>query len=236
MSVLAFEANPDGCIIVEANEAPGRLGELGLGLTVEILTSSVETGDSQRKQKTQAFYPLSYPSVVAWAETLAALRRSLIRLQIDWSINNFSSYETVFRHENRVSIAVAGGDKRTGRTDGRHPRLARKRGPMTTDRVRKNRAINQLALDLGPQFEPTTDDGSGAADFGCQTWFLVVYPDKDEVRVELSLASGIDKEGVVSKWIERIILPPVPVSGAVLPIDPHQDSPDDDERPFITRA
>jgi len=238
VSVTPDDLSPRACIVVPTEAAPARLAQLGL--TIEILATAVAVGDSRRKSKTLAQYPRNYPGIVAWAETLAELRRKLIQLRVGWDSNHFSNYETVYLLEKSVSIAVAGGDKNTGIEGVNHPRLARKRGPMTTDRVEKNLTNGltngQFALDYGPQFEPHEKKKSNRpTDFGCQTWFLVVHADKEEVRIELSLASGIDKEGLVASWIERIMIPSLPVSGAVLPIDPDQDD-DDEDSPFVTRT
>jgi hypothetical protein len=223
---------PEHCIVSRGAAAVARLAELGL--TADVLGLSVEAGDSKRRQKVSPQFPRNYASIVAWAETLAELRQLLIRLQVGWQINNFANYETVYLPEKRVSIAVAGGSRATGREDLGQLRLARKRGPMTTDRVKKNAADGQLAFDLGKKFDPPTKARKHEpADAGCLTWFLVIYADTDEVRLELALPFRVGSDGFVSGWIERVLLPPLPISGAVLPVDPTQD--DDDDNPLVTR-
>lgn len=232
MSSTQRDLVPEHCIISQGPAAIARLAELGL--TADLLGASVETGDSRRRQKVSPQYPRNYASIVAWAETLAELRQLLIRLQVGWQINNFANYETVFLPERRVSIAVAGGNKATGQ-DGVGPlKLARKRGPMTTDRVKKNAVNGQLAFSLGERFEPKAKAKKNEpADIGCLTWFLVIYAATDEIRLELALPFSVGSDGLVSGWIERILLPPLPISGAILPVDPHQD--DDDDNPLVTR-
>ncbi|MHA6780055.1 hypothetical protein ACVGOW_03520 [Pseudonocardia saturnea] len=221
------------CIVVAPDDAPARLAELGLRL--EFLTSSVAVGDSRRKEKVSPQYPRNYPSIVAWAETIGELRRQLIRLQEGWASSGFGNYETVYLTARGIAIAVVGGNKFTGTDNGYHPRLARRRGPMTAVRVRRNANFEQFTLALGDAIEKAAESKTkAAADANCLTWFLVVYADADEIRIELSLPSGIGKDGVVHKWTERIILPSLPISGAVLPIDPYQDS-DDDDDPLVTR-
>jgi hypothetical protein len=42
-----------------------------------------------------------------------------------------------------------------------------------------------------------------------QTWVLLFFVDEHEFRVELSLPDGI-RDGQISSWAERIILPPFP--------------------------
>ena len=59
-----------------------------------------------------------------------------------------------------------------------------------------------------------------APDEACDTWFLIVRPTRSEVRLELSKPVIIDGERIVSGYDERIMLAPVPISGAVEPFDP----------------
>lgn len=221
------------CTVVAPDAAPARLAEMGL--RVEYLTNSVAVGNTRREEKALPQYPRNYASIVAWAETLGELRRQLIRLQEGWASSDYGNYATVYLATRSISVAVVGGNKVTGTDVGYHPRLARKRGPMTTARVRRNANEAQYELDLGEAIEKAIEARSRRApDSNCLTWFLVVYADAEEVRIELSLPGGRGKDGVVSRWIERILLPPLPISGAVLPIDPYQDD-DDNDDPLVTR-
>lgn len=65
------------------------------------------------------------------------------------------------------------------------------------------------------------------ADEACETWFLIVRPTKTEIRIELSRPIFMES-GVVSGYSERILLPPVPISGAVAPIAPDTGEDDGD--------
>ncbi len=225
---------PEHCIISQGPAAIARLAELGLTATCSGGPASRQvTADGARRSPPQ--YPRNYASIVAWAETLAELRQLLIRLQVGWQINNFANYETVFLPERRVSIAVAGGNKATGQ-DGVGPlKLARKRGPMTTDRVKKNAVNGQLAFSLGERFEPKAKAKKNEpADIGCLTWFLVIYAATDEIRLELALPFSVGSDGLVSGWIERILLPPTSdLRRHFASRPPHQD--DDDDNPLVTR-
>ena len=218
------------CRIVSLDHSPGRLADLAL--TSEVLLESVAEGDKERRRKTLSQYPRNFPGIVFWAETLATLRRQLIRQRVGWKGGRSGNYETVYLESRATAVAVVGGDKNTGIDALSGPRLARKRGPMTTARVRHNVEIDlQLTLDL--DFGSERSAGL-APDEACQTWFLVMFADENEVRVELSLPSGLNEDGVVSRWIERIMLPALPATGAVVPIDPDEDDEDDDDN-LVTR-
>jgi hypothetical protein len=54
-----------------------------------------------------------------------------------------------------------------------------------------------------------------------QTWILLFFADlkNDEVRIELSLPVGMDDNGQVTAWDERLILPPVPVASHNVPLN-----------------
>ncbi len=165
------------------------------------------------------------------AETLASLRRELLKTRQGWSIGQTGNYETVYSSQRKVAFAVVAGDKYTGIDGPRDPRLTRKRGPKTKERIERNAAYEQLAfkLDLPLLAEEIP------ADEACSTWFLVVFADEDHIRMEVSLPVDIRKDGLVGEWVERIIIDPVPSSGAVAPIEPDEDG-DDDGESLVTRT
>ena len=222
------QPDPEGCIVVSSSEAPERLAELGL--TVGAIDASIRAGDAERSRASGVYYPRNYPGIAMWAGTLAQLRRELVKLQQKWEIGRTGNYETVYSKERRIAFAVVGGDKYTGYNGSQHPKLTRKRGPKTTQRVDRNRRIEQLALDL----HFALDQRGLPPDEDCQTWFVVVHPTDDEVRVEVSLPRAVDEGGLVSKWVERVLLTPVPIAGAVAPIDDEEDG-DDDDGDLVTR-
>lgn len=218
---MSYPETPRPSRVVTAENAPARLRHLGL--TAEMLQRSIEVGDSKRLLVSQTVYPATYPGVVMWAETLAALRRQLLKLRDDWEIGSTENYATVYSTKRGIAIAVVAGDAAVGKEDRGDPRLTRKKGKKTAERVYRNASQIYIQDSLFPS--PGADL---PADEACTTWFLIIHPIKKEVRVELSCPLFMDSEGIVSGWQERIILPPVAVAGAVAPIAPDDDDPDDD--------
>jgi hypothetical protein len=191
--------------------AEARLRELGL--KAEDLRNAVEQGDNGRR-RCQPWHPSTSEGQYMWAETVAGLRAKLVPLQDRWKIGRSNHYETTYREDLRIAIAVVGGDKFTGKdmeddNAPRHPRVKRKRGPVTRRRVRRN--YEQLTMfDLPNEKKPP--------DEMCDTWFLMSHADDKEIRIELSLAVGQYDTGYVSDWDERIIIDSLPISGGVTPI------------------
>ncbi|MGC4907486.1 hypothetical protein ACLQ2J_17380 [Streptomyces cyaneofuscatus] len=220
--------------ITPPEEAEARLRQWGL--SVENIRESVTFGDNARKRVDQPWYPRTYAGVAMWAETLAGLRRQLKKLQQGWRIGRTGNYETVYSEEKRLAFAVVAGDKYTGIRGKRHPKLTRKRGPKTRERVERNAEFVQPTLwgvvegvrSVTPQGDSLTPDEN------CSTWFLVVYAHDEEIRMEVSLARDIG-DGLVDDWVERILIPPVPSSGAVAPIESGEDD-DDDGESMVFRA
>lgn len=198
-------------LISEAGEVEKRLSDFGM--TVEKITNSIEAGDTARRRVAIPVYPATYAGVTMWAETLAELRKQLLEARQGYAIGRTGNYETVYSTERRVAFAVNTGDANTG-IDGRHePRLTRPKGAKTAERVRRNARNVQLTLIDMPQPELPADEA-------CETWFLLLRPTADEIRLELSCPRRIGLDGIVDGWHERILLPPVPIAGAVEPIEP----------------
>ncbi|TQS19866.1 hypothetical protein [Microbispora sp. KK1-11] len=196
-----------------------------LGLTVETIHRSIEIGDTARRRVQHRVYPSSYPGMVMWAETLAALRRELLKLRQGWRIGKSSNYETVYSEERGIAFAVVAGDSYTGIQGARDPKLARKRGRKTTERINRNARYIQVPL---PGFE-TEEDELAAPDEVCQTWFIVLRPTSKEIRIEVSYPDSIGDHGYVSGWDKRLLVTPIPISGAVAPIAIDEDQDDDGE-------
>ena len=116
----------------------------------------------------------------------------------------------------------------------RAPRLTRPKGVVTKERVDRNReaATGQVQLTLIPE----QDDKKPPADELCDTWFLIVYAAKNEMRIELSLPIELDGDSVVSDYYERILLLPVPISGTIAPMTPEDEGDDGDGgSPLVSR-
>jgi hypothetical protein len=208
--------------IVAPEDAATYLKEFGL--TVEMLHRSIEVGDNKRGQVNQDVYPLTYRGFVMWAETLAELRRQLLKISDGYEIGRTRNYETIYCVKRNVAIAVVAGDSMVGIRGIREPRLTRKKGTKTTERVRRNaqHIFTQGELFHLPAKKKIPDDEA------CLTWFLMVRPTSKEVRLEFSWPLSIDGDGYVGVWQRRILLPPVAISGAIAPVNPDDDELIDD--------
>ncbi|WP_147255381.1 hypothetical protein [Streptomyces sp. PT12] len=223
-------SHSDRSKIVLPRDADARLSEMGL--SVEMVRRSVTRGDDARRRVSVKFYPRNFPGVTMWAETLASLRRELLKVRQGWRIGQTGNYETVYSGQRELAFAVVAGDKYTGINGERDPRLTRKRGPKTKERVERNAAYVQLALELDlPVLAEEIP-----ADEACSTWFLVVFADEDHIRLEVSLPVEVRKDGLVGEWVERILIDPVPSSGAVAPIEPDEDDDDEDGESLVSRT
>jgi len=152
-----------------------------------------------------------------WSDTTAALREACLALAAGWRIDRTNNFETVAQSELAIAIAVVGGDEFTGWRGDKDPKVRRKRGPITTQRVRDN------YLGMDPLFPIKASIADDDLPDSWQTWFFLIRATDEALWLELSHPIGLDNSGHVSAWSERIILPSLPVSGGVTPI------PDDGE-------
>ena len=208
--------------IVPPEGAAARL--MDFGMTVEIISNSIEAGDSARRRVTQPRFPRTFPGVTMWAETLSEWRRQMLKRRNGYEIGRSHGYETLYSVERGVAFTVVAGDAYTGIDGLRDPKLKRPKGVITTQRVALNRQKStlwgvQLALIPPPVKKLPPDEA-------CDTWLLVVHPTESEIRMELSKPITIDKEKIVSGYDERILFAALPISGAVDMIEP--DDLDDD--------
>jgi hypothetical protein len=219
--------------VIPPGDAEERLN--AFAMTVEMIHRIISVGDSARRRVMLPVYPATYPGTVMWAETLAEWRRQLRKRSREYDIGRSRGYETVFSAERQVAFTVVAGDSLTGVDGARAPRLTRPKGVVTKERVDRNReaatGLVQLAL------IPEEGEKKPPADELCDTWFLIVYAAKGEVRIELSLPVELDGDSIVSEYYERILLPPVPISGAITPMTPEDEEDDDGNggSPLVSR-
>jgi hypothetical protein len=125
----------------------------------------------------------------------------------------------VFHKKRKIAITVATGDEATGKPDF-DPCTKCPKGPQT----RSNISNNQLKLFpeefVRAAYEQTT------AKSGFITWLLLFHADEltRQVRSELSLPVGMNEEGRVDGWDERIILGSAPFDADTLKV-PVDDNP-----------
>jgi hypothetical protein len=119
-----------------------------------------------------------------------------------WERSNEGGFPTIVGPRKDFALCVSSGDQNTG-IAAKIPSTKNHKGPRTADRVESNA---QLLLFPDMETQIRFDDP------GISTWFLLFYTDEQEVRSELSLPVVMDG-GQISRWKERIILPPISRDG-----------------------
>jgi len=174
-----------------------RLQELDL--TPEVLQEAVKFGVQHIAECTN-HDPPSTLGMIGWGKMTRAIRDALV--PAGWKVDNARNYATTIHPGGRLAIAVSAGDSGTGDQE-RTPTTRTDKGPATRDAVLMNIRQGSFA-DIAPDFN--------GPDFVAvkQTWLLLHYVDDEagETRMELSLPDGMDADGYVVTWRERIVLAP----------------------------
>lgn len=188
-------------VYVNSWDVNKRLAELGL--EESDLLQPAERGFSAWASCTDN-HPPAIPGLLAWGETVCALRERLILL--GWEPQNESNWPLVINKSRTIALSVATGNEDTGRKD-KDPLTASAKGPRTVNAI----AANQRQL-VFPEMLPTVESLNTP---GRATWLLLLYRDIDarEMRCELSHPIRMDSEDRVDGWAERIILKPRPFDG-----------------------
>lgn len=141
-----------------------------------------------------------YKGMVAQAKIVRYLRDEYALL--GFAPKNPRGYALTLSPAGDFGIAVAAGDEATGYKD-RNPRTKSDKGPATQDAVAINR--DQLFLFEMPR---TSLRPVPQPDAKARTWVLLFHIDfiRREVRCELSYPAGMDEDGFIVEWEERIIL------------------------------
>jgi hypothetical protein len=157
-----------------------------------------------------------------WAETLGELRTQLLDINQGWNIGRTGNYETAFHAPKGIALAVVGGDANTGVQGFSAPKAARRRGPLTAKRIRRN-VLGQATFDL-PEFADPPEDET------CETWFFLLNSRQETMYSEISFPVSIGEDEKIGRWAERILFPSVPLVGAVTPVESPEDT---DEPPSV---
>jgi hypothetical protein len=187
-----------------------RLVELGLDEAV--LVQAIRRGFAAWASCTPN-HPALLPGILAWGETVSALREQLS--QRGWQRSDEGNLPLVINRAGSISISVATGDESTGRSDD-SPCTKASKGPKTADAV----AVNQHQLSLFPHLAPLPSNLLSQKDR--TLWFLLIHRDVNarEMRCELSRPINMNPEGRVDGWVERIVLGTLPFGGDMVDI-PH---------------
>lgn len=177
---------------------------LELGLNPGQLVAAIRRGDEARRAASP-LAPRTFPGQAMWAGCVAGLRENLLPLGSGWRPDSGRNFETATNDGLGIAIAVVGGDSRTGRAGLPYAATARPRGPISLDRVSRNRELPEPL----PGFRVAASD--------VRTWFLLVRGSASVIRAELSLPTNWARDSIVDQWAERILLPEIEAVGAITP-------------------
>lgn len=181
----------------ETEDVKSRLAQLSL--TEEILLRAVKRGDLARKECTPN-HPSAFAGYTAWGWTVATLREQL--LKGGWTRSEEGNWSITVHPNDRMVIAVATGDEKTGDPNG-IPMTKSPKGPNTVQAVATN-----VHLAQGDLFAELIPNQKGLDEESRLTWLLLVSSQEGRVRSELSLP--VTCNGKVDGWKERIILSDIP--------------------------
>jgi hypothetical protein len=176
-----------------------RLAELGL--STENIARALRRGDQQTMTCT-ALDPPIMEGLLRWGRTTAFLREELI--PAGWSFDNPRNLARTIHPSGEFAIVVATGDEGTGLA-GHEAGPRHAKGYATEQAIHAN---GQLSFEFGSLLH-VSQQGQAAGLGALQTWFLLYHAEPDCFRVELSLPEAFEG-GRITRWTERILLPPVP--------------------------
>lgn len=159
------------------------------------------------------FHPRIYAPLVAWAETVAAIRENLATS--GWEASDENNYSVSIDPAGHLAVAVATGNENTGLVHG-SPSTKASKGKHTVAAV----LVNQAQLSL---FETLPDAANEPIEIPERTtWLLLIYRDEHEIRCELSLPVSLGRDMRVDSWRERIILGAIPRDPQTVDVRPPQ--------------
>lgn len=178
------------------SRALGRLAELGL--TVSLVERVVRRADAEVAMCTELDPPIM-EGMTRWGKTSRFLREELVPR--GWTYDNPRNLARTIHPSGEFAIVASTGDEMTGLTVP---------GCLPSTRYRKGEAITR-AVELNEQLAFDFGDGwtESLAPDALRTWILLFHVDEHEFRCELSLPSHIE-DGLITRWTERVILPPFP--------------------------
>lgn len=189
---------------------PERLA--GLDLSLPLVSRVLRRADAEAA-RCSALDPPILEGLLRWGRCTRFLREELI--PAGWSYDNPRNLARTIHPAGEFAVVIATGDDQTGLANGRagprHPK-----GYATEQAVNAN---GQLSFDFGSLLHVSTS-GLAAAIGSLRTWLMLFCVDEDVFRVELSLPEAIEA-GRITRWTERILLPPVPRDQSVTaPVGP----------------
>lgn len=153
-------------------------------------------------------YPPAAPGTVRWLHSVAYSREALAALGYEPDDTDLIS--KVVHAERGVAIVCAAGNPVTGVPfilARRYPTTKWPKGERTAIAVARNNEQMTFFSELDEDEEPIRP---------LETWLLLQYADREELRSELSLPAEINARGHITRWHERYILPPLSNDGGAI--------------------
>jgi hypothetical protein len=201
--------------IVISDPEGAELRLRALGLRGEHLRGALEDAVGSANLCSED-HPLNFPGLTLWGDGVRSLRVRLRHAeelkQHSWRRDNSGGLPTVVRGDGGMAIALVRGDEGTGNPDV-DPSTEHPRGAVTIGRVLRNGVL--------PEFEHLSASEEAELEaLGAPLWLLMHFQTRkrDELRIELSYPTSINRSGFVETWGERIILGPIQLDPARMPV------------------
>lgn len=206
-------------VYAKAHEAEDRL--TSLGLTAAVLQEAARAGKLARSTATP-FHPAVYAGFLLYADTLASLGELLTTAKDDWIRDDPAGHPLVISHQRKLALTVATSDANTGNGDVENPPNTRPaKGIRTQEAVIENQGL--LFPDMFDEQRPRHDL------MGYEFWWLLMHIDeqRNELRLELSRGTRLNRDRAIVGWSERIMLASQPLDEGTIPVigDPNGDGP-----------
>jgi hypothetical protein len=188
-------------------EVDARLLEIG-GLTHAVLTQAALVGE-QARENTPRSYPITAPGTNAYFARVGSLRDQLRSL--GWQGECVGGSELTITPDRAHAIVVASGDDNTA-SETASPKTKTRKGTCMKDAAAENKGQTSFLTELGVKTFGTVEVAI-AEGAGWLTWVFLVARADEKLLMELSLVSGLGKDGRGAYWLERILLPSMPLDG-----------------------
>lgn len=151
---------------------------------------------------------------ILWDKTTRYVRERLKKQ--GWAVSNAGNFCLTIAPHGRHALVVAGGNDNTGTK--LTPTTITPKGPRMLGVVEHN----QMGF---AEVDPDTWSKAGETAAPRWTWILLLRIDhkREQIRMELSLPDGLNHEQYVSRWRERIILDPIPLTPGLPPFEMEDD-------------
>lgn len=188
-------------VYAEVEEVETQLETMGLSLTglIRVVSSAIGGFTS-----TTRFHTSASGGTYLYHEATAALRRLVMPLG-GWDHDEEDRQPRTYSVERGIAIVVQSGDENTGIEEPEaEPRARHPKGSATARKVVSN--SEQLALFPVPH-AARPDQAAG----DMLTWVLMICVAGEVARAELSLPRQMSPDGRPSGWVDRIVLPELPI-------------------------